>query len=343
MPIKPEQVSAQLKRGLPALAVVAGDEPLLIQESCDTLRAAARAAGYEERTVFDAEKGFNWQQVLEAGASLSLFASRRLIEVRVSGALGEEGGKTLQALAAKPPEDVCLIVSLGALDARQRKAAWFTACDRAQMVVYAWPVGAADWPGWVAARVRAAGLRLSADAERLLADRTEGNLLACAQDIEKLRMLHADAPVAVEQLAEAVADSARFGVFDLSDRMLAGDGVGAVRSLARLREEGLAIQEVLGGLMWTLRGLARAAPFYARTGDLASACEQAGVRRFQQAGFRPALMRVRSAEPLGWLRQATRIDARAKSTGGEPAAWEDLLTLVLAASGAATSGPPRRT
>lgn len=343
MALKPEQLSAQIGKGLPALAVLAGEEPLLIQECADTLRAAARATGYDERTVFDAEKGFNWQQVIEAGASLSLFASRRLIEVRVQGALGDEGSKALQALAATPPQDVCLIVTLGALDARQRKAAWFSACERQALVVYAWPVSAAEWPQWVAGRVRSAGLRLSPDAVRLLADRTEGNLLACAQDIEKLRLLYGDQPVEADQMAEAVADNARFGAFDLGNRVLAGDAVGAVRSLGRLREEGVAIQEVLAALLWTLRGLARAAPLFARTRDAATACDQAGIRRFQQAGFRPALQRVRPAEPLGWLRQAMRIDARSKSTGGEPGAWEDLLTLVLAASGAARTGKSRRT
>ena len=343
MALKPEQLSAQLGKGLPALAVLAGEEPMLIQECADTLRAAARATGYDERTVFDAEKGFNWQQVMDAGASLSLFASKRLIEVRVQGSLGDEGAKALQALAASPPQDVCLIVTLGALDARQRKSAWFTACERQALVVYAWPVSAAEWPQWVVARVRRAGLTLSDDAAKLLAERTEGNLLACAQDIEKLRLLYGDRPVDVAEMAEAVADNARFGAFDLGNRVLSGDAVGAVRSLGRLREEGVAIQEVLAALLWTLRSLARAAPLYAQTRDFATACDQAGIRRFQQAAYRPALQRVRSAEPLGWLRQALRIDARSKSTGGEPAAGEDLLTLVLAASGAAPTGKSRRT
>jgi DNA polymerase-3 subunit delta len=341
MALAPDQLPAALARGLPGLIVLAGEVPLLLQEAADALRARAREEGYE-REVFDADKGFNWQQVIDAGNSLSLFASRRLIEVRVQGALGDEGAQTLIILASRPAQDVCVMVSLGALEARQRKSAWYTRCERDALVVYAWPIKPAEWPDWVAARARQAGLVLSADALRLLAERTEGNPLACAQDLRKLERLRGEAPIEVEPLAAAVADNARFGVFDLSDRVLAGDAVGSLRSLQRLREEGTSVQEMLAGLLWTLRNLAEAGSVYARTRDAATAVGQIRIRPQQQGAYRAALGRMHPAEPLGWLRQALQVDQLSKSTGGEPAAWRDLVTLVTAASGAAPRPSRRR-
>lgn len=341
MALSPDQLPAALARGLPGLVVLAGEVPLLLQEAADAVRSRARSEGFE-REVFDAEKGFNWQQVIDAGNSLSLFASRRLIEVRVQGALGEEGAQTLSALAERPAQDVCVLVSLGELDARQRKAAWYLSCERQALVVYAWPIKASEWGDWVAGRARRAGLALTADALRVLAERTEGNPLACVQDLSKLERLRGTAPIEVEALAETVADNARFGVFDLSDRVLAGDAVASLRSLQRLREEGASVQEILGGLLWTLRNLAEAGSVYARTRDIGTALAQIRVRAQQQAAYRAALSRIHPAEPLGWLRQALQVDQLSKSTGGEPAAWRELITLVAAASGAAPRPPPRR-
>lgn len=335
MAVSPDQVSALLRRGVPPLVVIAGDAALLIQEAADAVRAAARAAGHDERQIFDVERGFNWQQVVDAGNSLSLFSARRLIEVRVPTTPGDDGAKLLEQLAEAPLADCCVLVTLGSLDGRQRKARWYVACERKAVVIYAWPIKRDEWPQWVAERARREGVALTEDAARLLAERTEGNLLACVQDLRKLAARAADTPVDVETLIASVADNARFGVFDLSDRLLEGDAVGAVRSLQRLREEGISVQEILGGLLWTLRGVARASAAYARSRDLASACDQAGVPRARQASYRAILLRVRATEPLGWLRHALTIDRQSKSTGGEPAAWADLLTLVLAASGAA--------
>ncbi|MFP5358058.1 MAG: DNA polymerase III subunit delta [Gammaproteobacteria bacterium] len=341
MRLTPVQLSAQLARGLAPLYVVAGEEPLLVQESLDAIRASARAAGYSEREVLHADKGYNWQGLADSCASLSLFASRRIVEIHLAGAgPGEEGGRLLQQLAARPPPDVLLLVVAGPLDSRARNAAWYLRLEEAGASVYAWPLKPAEFPGWIEARLRQAGLSAEPEALRLLAERTEGNLLACAQDIEKLRLLHPGQRLDEAQLAAAVADSARYIAFDLNDRVLDGDAAGCARSLARLREEGVAVLEVLGALLWCVRQLARAAPVYARTRDLTRACEAGGVRRAQQDRFRKALSRTRPAEPLGWLRRAARVDQLAKSTQGEQAAWEELLTLALAASGAAQPHRP---
>ena len=334
MQFKPAQIASQLARGLAPIYVVAGEEPLLIQETLDAIRRAARKAGYDEREVLDVERGFQWQKVVDSCASMSLFATRRLIEVRMTATPDDDGRKTLQALAARPPQDVLLLVICGALDKRQREAAWFRALDGAGVSVYAWGIKSEEFSGWIEARLRAAGVQAEPEAVRLLAERTEGNLLAAQQDIEKLKLLFPDQTVTVERLAEAVADSSRFEAFDLNDRVLDGDAVGAVRSLDRMREEGLNPLEVLGALAWSLRQLAKAAVHYARLRDAGAACEAAGIFRAQQARYVKALPRIRAGEAMGWFRRAAKVDQLVK-TGQEAAAWEELLTLILAASGAA--------
>ncbi|MEQ1439660.1 DNA polymerase III subunit delta [Fontimonas sp. SYSU GA230001] len=334
MQLKPAQIDAHLAKGLAPLYLVAGEEPLLIQETLDAIRARARKDGYSEREVLDVERGFEWQRLVESCASLSLFASRRIVEVRMAAGPDDDGRKLLQEIARRPPQDVLLLVVCGALDGRAREAAWYKALDGAGVSVYAWPVKAGELHGCLEARCRSAGLGLDPDALRLLAERTEGNLLAAAQDIAKLALLFPGQRVSAEQLTQAVADSARFEAFDLNDRVLDADAVGAVRSLERLREEGFAPLEVLSALLWMLRQLIKASLVYSRTRDASSACDAAGIRRFQQARYIKALPRIRPGEAMGWLRQAARIDRMVK-TGQESAAWEELLTLSLAASGAA--------
>lgn len=335
MKLKPTDLAAHLARQLLPIYVVAGDEPLLVQESLDAIRTAARARGYGEREVLDAEKGFEWHRLAEACNSLSLFASLRLIELRLpSGSPGTEGAAVLQQLAGRPPQDVLLLVVCGALDGRQRSSGWYTALEGAGASVYAWPIADA-FEDWLGARLRAAGLSPEPEALRLIAERTEGNALAASQDVAKLALLFPGARIGVEQVREAVADSARFDAFDLAERMLAGDGPGVARSLARLREEGVEIIELLGALSWCLRQWADAQALYARDGDAQRAVDGARIPRPRQAPYQQALRRTRTPQVYGWLRKAAQIDLLAKSTAGREQAWEELLTLAIAASGAA--------
>jgi DNA polymerase-3 subunit delta len=332
--LKASQLATHLAKGLAAIYLVAGEEPLLIQEALDAIRAAARKAGFSEREVLDVERGFGWHRVTDACASLSLFATRRIIEVRMAAGPDDEGRKTLQAIAQRAPQDVLLIIVCGALDKRQREAPWAKALDAAGAMLYVWPVKTEEFLPWIEARLKAVGVQADADAVKLLAERTEGNLLAAAQDVEKLKLLFPGERISAEALAQAVADSARFEAFDLNDRVLDGDAEGSVRSLQRLREEGFAPLEVLGALSWALRSLSKAAIHYARLRDAGAACEAAGIFRAQQAKYIRAVPRVRPAEALNWMRRAALVDQMVK-TGQEAAAWEELLTLTLAASGAA--------
>ncbi|TXH06384.1 MAG: DNA polymerase III subunit delta [Nevskiaceae bacterium] len=340
MRLNAHQLAAHLAKGLAPVYVVAGEEPLLVQEALDAIRAAARRQGYSEREVLDADKSFDWQRVVDACASLSLFASRRIVEIRLpSGAPGVEGGKVLTQLAKAPPPDVLLLLTCEAIDWRSRQGGWYSAIENGGAALYFEPMPAGELPNWLAARARAAGVELDAEALTLLAQRTEGNLLAAAQDVEKLKLLFPGQRISAAELEQAVADSARYEAFDFIALMQMGDAAGAVRSLARLREEGVEVLEILGALLWSLRSWIRAQAIYAQTGDAGSACQQAGVPRKNQPQLARALARTRVPQLYGWLRRCAAIDSAAKSTGGKEQAWEELLTLTLAASGAA----PRRT
>ncbi|MGQ0622184.1 MAG: DNA polymerase III subunit delta [Panacagrimonas sp.] len=355
MKLAPEKLGAHLARSLLPVYVVGGEEPLLIEESLDAIRARARQDGYSEREVFEVERGFSWGRVIESCSSLSLFATRKIVEIRMprgpspgrtksaddedeDGAEDKakssiDGAKLLVELASRPPPDTLLICTCGKLDFRQQQAAWYLALENAGASVYASPIALDQWPAWVEARMRAMGCKPDADAVQVLAERTEGNALAAKQDIDKLRLLYPDGLLDEERVRAAVVDSSRFDAFDLGDRMLAGDVAGVVHTLARLREEALEVLSILGPLAWTLRQWAQAQKSYAQSGDASRACSEAHVTRSRIPAFAVALKRTRVPQIYGWLRQAAVIDRLAKSTGGKEQAWEELLTLVIAAAG----------
>lgn len=326
------QIEAQLKRGLAPCYVLAGEEPLLIQEAQDAIRAAARAQGYDERETLDVERDFDWNHLLELCATGSLFSERRMIELRLNVTAGDAGTKALKQLAETPPTDVLLLVIAGKLDTRARSGGWYAALERAGAGYYAWPLRAQEFPRWLNRRLQSAGLRADADAVALLAQRTEGNLLAAAQEATKLALLHPSGKVDLAAVTASVADAAHYGVFDWIDKLIAGDALGAVRGLIRLREEGEALPALVAVLAMDLRKLAQAAALYARSGDAAAAMASAKVFKMRQTGFSRALSRTRPRQVLGWLQRLSGIDVMLK-TGAEDEAWESLLSVVLAVSG----------
>lgn len=331
--LRPDQLPGQLSRGLAPLYLVAGEEPLLVQEAADRIRARAREAGADEREVLHVEAGFDWSRLSDSGDSLSLFARRRLVELRLSEAKpGDAGSRALVRYAERLPEDVTLLVIAGRLDRRARASAWFRALERAGIVVYAWPVKRAQWPQWIAARCRAGGLAAEPQAVEVLAERTEGNLLACAQEIQKLALLYPDGRLDRERALASVGDHARFDVFDLPDRVLSGQVRQAVRSLQRLREEGVEPVLVLWALTRDLRLLVRASAKRARGASAEQALRSAGVWSFRQPAFRAALSRFDEAGARALLARAARVDRVVKGVcAGQP--WGDLLELCCVAAG----------
>ena len=219
MQVRPEQLPGHLERGLKPVYLVSGDEPLQFNEALDAVRAAARGQGFAERTVLDADTGFDWSRLAEAGASLSLFAERRLIELRLpSGRPGAEGARALAAFVAEPGDDVVLLVGAGRIEARAKRSEWFRAVDRAGACIEVWPKERAALPGWVRDRARARGLVASPEATEELADRCEGNLAYGAQTIERLALLVSGNRIELDDVLDGAAHGARFTSFDRRGR-----------------------------------------------------------------------------------------------------------------------------
>lgn len=335
MKLAPQQLYPHLQQTLASCYAIGGEEPLLIVESIDHIRAAARRAGYLERETLEVDKNFEWQRLAELCATGSLFADKRMVEVRLDGSPGDEGAAVLADLASAPPPDVLLVLVAGRLDSRQRSSRWWTAFEQKGAAVYGWAIRSNDFPDWLHARLKAHSYYPTADALALLVQRTEGNLLAAAQEILKLTLLQPPGKVDVSAIEAAVADSAHFEVFGWLDRLWAGDAVGAVRGLQRLREEGEELPPVVGALASDLRKLFEVTLAVARGDSPGGAVKTTGIFAMRQGAFAKAGGRMKPAQVLQWLRQCATIDMASKS-GGQSQAWEDLLTLTLTASGAGT-------
>jgi DNA polymerase-3 subunit delta len=254
MRLRPEQLQSHLERDLRSLYVVSGDEPLLVQEACDAIRARCRAAGCSEREVMQVDRNFAWERLLAASAEMSLFADRKLIELRLpSGKPGTDGSKALLAyLDLQPTENVLLIVA-GKIDKASTNSKWFKALDKAGVVIQVWPVNARELPRWLQQRVESSGMQIDREALQLLCERVEGNLLAAVQEVDKLRLLCADNRITLETVTEAVTDNARYELFGLVDEALVGNAASALKMLQGLRGEGTEAPVVLWALARELR------------------------------------------------------------------------------------------
>ncbi|MCC5856763.1 MAG: DNA polymerase III subunit delta [Ectothiorhodospiraceae bacterium] len=334
MRARPEQLSAVLRKGLAPVYLLTGDEPLQLREAQDAVRAAARAAGYGEREVLEVEAGFDWDRLGAMADSLSLFGDRRLVELRMPGGRpGQQGGKALAAYCERPAEDTVLMISSGRLEPKVRKsAAWVKAIDQVGVVVEIWPIGPAELPRWLTARMQAAGLRPTTDAAALLAERSEGNLMAAAQEVDKLRLLLGQGEVTLETVQAAVADSARYDVFDLCLAALQGDSRRVVRILNGLHEEGVEPVLVLWALARELRVLVRLSAPGSNPEEV--------LRRERAFGPRKTALpaAARRGRPARWqalLARAARVDRVIKgAAAGRP--WDELLHLSLAIAGTRT-------
>lgn len=325
----PEQLLASLDRGLAAVYLVTGDEPLQRMECADAVRVAARRQGFDERLVFDSSTGIDWSQLRFQADSLSLFASRRLIEIRLhEPKVGADGGEALRDYCAHPADDTVLLISAPKFDSRSQGAEWFKGIERTGDVVAVWPLRVDEMPRWIAQRLRAAGLQATPDAVRLIADRVEGNLLAAVQDIEKLSLLAGGREIDVDAVIAAVGDSARFDLFALADTALGGDAVRAVRILRGLKDEGA--EPVL--ICWSLARELRAA--CALGGNGRPEALMPGYRLFgpREGILRNAARRLGIGSLRRLVREATRIDRVAKGAAAGDV-WDDLTALCLAMAG----------
>ncbi len=335
--LRPEQLNAALKKQLSPVYMAFGDEALLAQEACDQIRSGARAAGFLERELYHNESGFDWNQVLEAANSLSLFADKKIIEGRLpTGKPGNDGAKALldyaEAVKHGAGEDNILLLVGAKLDAATQRAKWFKALEPLGNFVQIWPIGLQQLPRWLEQRLKAANLRAEPGAIDILASRIEGNLLAGAQEIEKLKLLADNGVVSADLMASSVADSARYDVFGLIDKALHGDARGAVKNLHGLRSEGTDATVVLWALAREFRTLAQMAHLIAQGKNFDMAAKQSGVWDKRKPLIKGALRRFREPQLQQLLRSANGIDKAIKGMR-KASAWDELLDLTLNLSG----------
>ncbi len=327
--MRPEQLAGQLEKQLLPVYLVSGEETLLVQECCDLVRARARQEGCEERRLLEASgRDFDWSELPGCADEMSLFAQRKLIELRIPGGKpGAEGSKALlQYLERASGEDVLLVVA-GKIDKASRNSKWFKALDSAGASVLVWPVSSRELPRWMQRRLGAAGLEIEPEALQLLCDRVEGNLLAAVQEIEKLKLLANDARIGVDTVTAAVSDNARYNVFGMADSALLGEAANSLRMLHGLRAEGTEAAIALWALAREIRTL------YAVQID----CEQGQnqqralgahkVWKSRMPCMQAALSRHDSASLAGLIEQAGGVDGSIKGyADGNP--WDRLERLV---------------
>ena len=333
MKLRFEQLSEHLQQGLRPIYLLSGDEPLQLGEAADAIRAQARAQGFAEREVMHVEAGFDWNALAAASDTLSLFAEQRLIDLRLpSGKPGKEGGAALAEYAANPPQDTVLLITSGKLDKNAAKAKWYKALDSAGVTLQVWPVEANQLPRWVGQRMRARGLSASPEAAQLLAERVEGNLLAAAQEIEKLLLLYGESSVDAEMVEQGVADSARYDIFELVDTALLGDAPRVARIMEGLHGEGVEPILILWALVREIRALEEMAYEVEHGVSVESVMKSRWVWQKRQPAVRAGLKRHNQRRWSQLLRRSVRIDRMVK--GAEPGNPRDeLLQLSLLMAG----------
>jgi len=325
-----DQVARTLEKGLAPVWLIAGDEPLLTGEAADLVRAHARKEGFTGRDLFVTDRSFDWSEVATASRTLSLFSERRILEIRMPTARpGKEGGAVLAALAADPGPDNLVLVITSRPEKDAWSSAWLKAFEKHGVFVQSSPVEIGKLPQWISQRASKAGLILEPGAAEFLAERVEGNLLAAQQEIEKLALLTPAGRVSMDAMQAAIANSARYSVYQLGEAALDGDAPRSLRILDGLRAEGAEPPLVLWALCRELRALA----------DMRNGIRKktygANAERHEALVSRAAKRTAR--QPIGpWFVAAARIDRQFKGQagkgGGNP--WTSLTALVADIAGA---------
>lgn len=338
MRLRLEQLEQHLSTQLLPVYLVSGDEPLQVMETMDILRAKARGEEYLTRELMDVSRDFNWSSLTQAAASMSLFGDKRILECRLStGKPGKEGGAAFIDYCEMLPQDTVLFIQMGKLDKSSQNTKWFKALEKVGAVVQLWPVGHQQMPGWIKRRAQNNGLSLPHDASTLLAERVEGNLLAAAQEIEKLRLLFShkmsDGEVfklSAEDVAKAVSNSARYSVYDLVDAALLGDKKRVVAVLKGLEGEGVAAPLIA----WSLCNEARQLLKFRQQVNQGESPEMVfnAVWQNRREMIKNAVRRLSEVRLKELSSKASHVDKVTKGFA-KGNIWDELLILALALAG----------
>ena len=304
-----------------------GDEPLAQSECLDAIRLAARSAGADERSSFIVERNFNWQQIQQFSQSLSLFSSKRILEIHIaSGKPGVDGGKALTELAANLIPDTTIIITLPALEREAKNSAWFNALQNAATLIELKEIAPNQLPQWLSTRLAAQNQSTDAASLAFIAHQVEGNLLAAYQEIQKLGLLYPSGEISAEAVREAVLNVSRYDAFQLGEAVLAGDTERTSRILQGLQDEGEQPVAVMNPLMWQLRPLVRIKQAEARGENVMNAMTNARIYGDRQSLVKRALARLSLRQLEAALQKLCDIDKTAKGVM-QGDAWLELSRL----------------
>lgn len=343
MKIRIDQLAGQLKKGIAPIYIVSGDEPQLVMECCDGIRSVLQKAGFSERHRLSAwQQGFDWQQLWQQARSLSLFASRKLIEIHLNSGKGptQAGRTVLQHYARQPVADNVLLLVTPRLEKSTLASKWFKALEQPAVWIPIWPLDAQQRVSWVRQRLQKARLQADHEAITLLVERTEGNLLAAAQAIEKLTLNPTGQTISSQQVLDQVSDNARYDVFGWVDSLLAGQSASGLKILARLRTEGIDPVALLWPLAHQLRLLIDIADHMRQGATFASALEYACKQhkgslyllKKRQNLLQASLQRHRPRQLRHMLTAVHRIDQSIKGMLKQPV-WDQITELAAQIAG----------
>ena len=254
MQIKYQEIAGHVTGTLKPVYLIVGDEPLLVEETCDAIIKAARDQNYTERSVHHVETGFRWSEIIHDSASISLFAERKILDVRLGNKkIDRDGSEVVREWLAQADGETLLLLRGGRLDANQRKSAWFKAIDEIGIISLIWDIEARELPRWLQQRMAIHKLKAEDDALSYLAQRVEGNLLAAQQEIQKLSLLGLEMPISLEVMARTLEDVSRFTVFDLANAMMMSEVPRVRHILQSLKDDGTAPMAVLAPFVSQLR------------------------------------------------------------------------------------------
>ncbi|MFT5705805.1 MAG: DNA polymerase-3 subunit delta [Oceanospirillaceae bacterium] len=340
MKIKADQLSALLQKSTAQTYLINGDEPLILEESCDLVRQHLKSKGFDEREVLHVEAGFKWEYLLECANALSLFAENRLIELRLgSQKINKAASKILQEYLQYAPAENTLLIIADKLDAASKKSAWYKSIEQNGTIVEIWPVEIQQLPAWIKNRASAQNIQLDDDAVNILCERIEGNLLAAKQEIDKLQLLKSNSPLSADDIIDAVSDSSRYDVFALVDAFLAGQSGRSLKILQTLQQEGVEATIILWAISRELRLIHAVKTGLNQSVSYESLCGKLRIWGKKKQFLKQAASRLDFTDLEGLLRQSSSADQIIKgmSSGNH---WLIITDILLILSGKRLKLPP---
>ncbi|MGR8933774.1 MAG: DNA polymerase III subunit delta [Gammaproteobacteria bacterium] len=327
------QLPEALSKRIAPLYLLSGDEPLQLGEAADAIRGAARKAGYGSREVFSEDTGIAWHALTECAASLSIFAEKKIIELRIPSAkFGSEGAHALSSYCEHLPDDTLLLIICGKLTAASLKTKWLQTLDKIGVIVQVWPPEGRDLLAWLQHRLQQRGLRVDEAGLKFLAARVEGNLLAAAQEIEKLYILYGARTLSGKELLAAVADSSRYDVFSFGDALLTGKPERMLKILNTLKAEGIAAPVVLWSVTREARQLLALKALMRHSQSPEAAYTQLKIWDKRKPLLTSALQRLNREDLQSVLLLSAAVDRQIKGEqSGDP--WETLLSICMLFAG----------